>query len=58
MKARTTKVKGFAEADMPTLEASINTWFAAAAERTFVSAVYQASQVGGEPYTCLVFYTE
>jgi hypothetical protein len=58
MKARITKVKGFAEADMPTLEAAINAWFGGAAERTFIAAVYQASQVGGEPYTCLIFYTD
>jgi hypothetical protein len=58
MKARVTKVKGFVGADLPTLEAAINVWFGSAAERTFVAAVYQASQMGGEPYTCLVFYTE
>ncbi len=58
MKARVTKVKTFAEADLPTLEASINAWFGTAGEKTFLSAVYQASQLGGEPYTCLVFYAE
>jgi hypothetical protein len=58
MKARVTRVKAFSGVDLPTLETTINNWFRDAAEREFLAAVYQASQMGGEPYTCLVFYTE
>jgi hypothetical protein len=56
--ARVIRVKAFSGADLVTIEAAINAWFAGAGEKTFLSAVFQASAMAGDPYTCLVFYSE
>lgn len=58
MKAQIIRCKIFSEASTADLQTAINDWFATSGERTFLSATYQSSPLGGEPFTCLVFYAE
>lgn len=58
MKAAIVKCAGFNAATVAALRDAINAWFAAAGQRTFISAHYESSAVAGSEFSCLLFYTE
>lgn len=58
LKSRNARVEIFVAADAPTLQALLLAWFGASAQRTLLEVQYGYSQGAGDPFTCLVLYTE